>query len=164
MKAKLILPAIGNLRGRGWLLLLAVCAGCSSSSQGTISGKVTYQGKPVPAGTVVFVPQVQGGSFVAHIRDGEYKVENCPVGPAKIAVSTPANTDPMKRMMGSKMKRPPEIEEKLGRGGSADGSSSSPTDAPAVSIPPRYQDPEKSGLSYTVTSGSQVHDIDISDK
>jgi hypothetical protein len=162
MKANLTLPDIGTLRGHGWLLFLAVCAGCSSSSQGTISGKVTYHGKPVPAGTVVFVPQVQGGSFAAPIRDGQYKLENCPVGPAKIAVSSKqAITAPMKGMM-SKTKPPPEIEEKLGRGAPAEGASSN--NAPTASIPPRYQDPEKSGLSYTVKSGSQVHDIDIPDK
>jgi hypothetical protein len=159
MKAKTTLPAIGALRGHGWLLLLAACAGCSSSTQGTISGKVTYQGKPVPAGTVVFVPQVQGGSFVARIRDGQYKLENCPVGPAKIAVSTPANTDPMKRMMGGKMKRPPEIQEKLKGGAPAVGAASN--DAPTISIPPRYQDPEKSGLTCEVKGGSQVYDIDL---
>jgi hypothetical protein len=157
----LILPAIGTLPRHGWLLLLVVCAGCSSSTQGTISGKVTYQGKPVPAGTVVFVPQVQGGSFVAHIRDGQYKVENCPVGPVKIAVSTPANSAPMKGMI-SKMKPPAEIQEKLGHGTSSEGAASN--DAPTVSIPARFQDPEKSGLSYTVKGGSQVHDIDLADK
>lgn len=100
---------------------------------------------------------------MAHIRDGQYKVENCPVGPAKIAVSTTANADPMQRMKG-KMKRPPEIQEKLKGSAPADGSSSSPTDASKVSLPPRYQDSEKSGLSYTVKGGSQAYDIDISDK
>jgi hypothetical protein len=162
MKAEFLLPALGSLRGYGGLVLLAVCAGCSSSSQGTISGKVSYQGKPVPTGTVVFVPQVQGGSFVAQIRDGQYKLENCPVGPAKIAVSSrPANTAPRKGMM-SKIKPPPEIQEKLRGGTPAEGASSN--DAPTVKMPPRFQDPEKSGLSYTVKGGSQVYDIDISDK
>jgi hypothetical protein len=36
-----------------------------------------------------------------------------------------------------------------------------PRDGKHVAIPPRYQDPEKSGLTYTVRAGPQTHDIDL---
>ena len=34
-------------------------------------------------------------------------------------------------------------------------------DGKYVPIPPRYRDPEKSGLTYTVRAGSQTHDIEL---
>jgi hypothetical protein len=165
MKTKLLLLAVGIVRRQGWLLLLAICTGCSS--KGTVSGKVTYQGKPVPAGTIIFVPQA-GGGFSANIRDGEYKIEHLPEGPVKIAVSTPANTAPMKGLIGKMQlppemlqKLPPEMLQKLRPGKSVEETS---PDTPTVSIPPRFQDPEKSGLTYTVKGGSQVFDINLPDK
>jgi hypothetical protein len=161
MKAKLTLPVIGALRRYGWLMLVVVCAGCSS--KGTVSGKVTYQGKPVTVGTVIFVPEAGGGGFSSNIRDGEYKIERLPVGPVKISVSTPANTVPVKGLIG-KMQMPSELQQKLGSGTSAEGLAQSSRDSQTVLIPPRFQDPEKSGLTYTVKSGSQVFDIDLPDK
>jgi hypothetical protein len=161
MKAKFTLLAIGVLRRYGWLMLLVVSAGCSS--KGTVSGKVTYQGKPVPAGTVIFVPLAGGGGFTANIRDGAYTVEGLPLGPVKISVSTPVNAAHMKELV-SKMRPPPEMMQKVAPGKSAEGSAPPSQDTQAVSIPARFQDPEKSGLTYTVKSGSQVYDIDIPPK
>ena len=40
---------------------------------------------------------------------------------------------------------------------------STPTPKPSP-IPKKYQDPEKSGLTYTVTKGSQEHDIKLEGK
>jgi len=139
------------------LLLSSTCAGCSS--KGIVSGKVTYRGKPLPAGTVIFVTQA-GGGFSANIRDGEYRVERLPEGPAKIAVSTPANTAHLKGLI-AKMQPPPEMRKKARPDQPAE---EPPADVPTVQIPARFQDPEKSGLTYTVKSGSQKYDIDLPDK
>jgi len=158
MKAKFTLSAIGILRSYGWLMLLVVSAGCSS--KGTVSGKVTYQGKPVPAGTVIFVPLAGEGNFTANISNGAYRVEGLPLGPVKISVSTPVNAASMKGLI-SKMQPPPEMMQKLAPGKSAEGSAPSSQDTQGVLIPARFQDPEKSGLTYTVKGGSQVYDIDI---
>lgn len=60
-----------------WLaaLTLPVMFGCSKGEvqRNDISGTITYQGKPVPEGTIAFEPVAGeiGGGF-AYIRDGKY--------------------------------------------------------------------------------------------
>jgi len=54
------------------LLLVAGLAGCGSK-QAKVYGTVTYQGKPLPSGTVLFVgPKNQGDSAVIQ-PDGTFK-------------------------------------------------------------------------------------------
>jgi hypothetical protein len=59
------------------LLIIAVVSGCGSEEQVyDLSGEVSFQGKPVPMGTIVFEPDVtkgnNGPSGYAKIRDGRY--------------------------------------------------------------------------------------------
>jgi len=154
MKGLVILPC-GSVLRRGWpVMLLLLAAGCSS--KGTISGKVTYQGKPLTAGTVTFVPEQGGGAFMGYIREGQYKVEDVPPGSAKIAVSTPVASN---RFIG-KMQPPPEVLKSAVRDmPSADAAKQAVPEA--VPIPSRFENPDTSGLTYTVKSGGQVHDIDL---
>src|SRR6516165_7184488 len=67
------------------LLICSLAAGCGKP-KGSVSGKVTYQGKPLTAGMVTFSPEK--GAAVNSPIDGEgnYRVENVPVGTAKISV------------------------------------------------------------------------------
>jgi len=62
-------------RGVCVALLAVVCAGCGKSgpTRYDISGKVSYNGMPVPAGTISFDPEGQetGGGF-ASIENGQY--------------------------------------------------------------------------------------------
>jgi hypothetical protein len=61
-----------------WLCCLAfVCAGCGDKGppRYQFSGKVTYQGQPVPAGIMYFDPDITAGDGVqghATILNGEY--------------------------------------------------------------------------------------------
>jgi hypothetical protein len=66
-----------------WALLLAASAGllvivgCDSGGQVYhLSGAITYQGKPVPGGTIVFEPDAtkenEGAPGYAKIKDGRY--------------------------------------------------------------------------------------------
>ena len=56
--------------------VLVLTAGCSKQGRklGQLSGKVTFKGKPVPAGYVSFTPDGSGGNLgnvkVAQIKDG----------------------------------------------------------------------------------------------
>jgi hypothetical protein len=57
--------------------LLALVTGCSSKpTLGQLSGKVTFQGKAVPAGWLSFTPEAGTGEFgqvkVLQIKDGLY--------------------------------------------------------------------------------------------
>jgi hypothetical protein len=55
-------------------VLVLLLAGCGEQPTYPVSGKVTYKGQPVPAGSVVFspAPGSSGTGAVAEIRDGSY--------------------------------------------------------------------------------------------
>lgn len=139
-----------------WLLpSLMMLTGCGG--KGDVSGKVTFDGKPVPAGRVTFLSEVGNkSSFVGTIKDGVYTIVDCPAGPVKISVETfppraaanpntaPAGV-PQGAMAGFK---PPE---------NADSFASPP--GQYVQLPPKLADPINSGLTYTVTSGKQDHPL-----
>lgn len=120
-----------------------VIAGCSGGgdTKAVVSGKVTYKGKELPIGTVSFYDEKDQLMSSGGLANGKYRVEKLTAGAAKITVTTP----------------PPSKDEKA-----------PPKDAglagPAftvVPIPPAYGNVKTSGLTYTVTSGEQSHDIDL---
>ena len=58
------------------LVTVAGCGGNGDPRQNNLSGNVTFGGKPIPAGSIVFEPDVSKGNTGpqgrADIRDGEY--------------------------------------------------------------------------------------------
>jgi hypothetical protein len=139
-------------RGGPVLLAAAVLAGCGRAT-GTIHGKVTYKGTPLEAGTVTFLCE----TTVKHAQigpDGSYQIENFPVGPATVAVSTPASV------------RAPSGEIALlkmdpGKMGGGDGAKAATDRSKGVVLPKHYGSPGTSELRYTVTSGKQAHNIEL---
>ena len=126
------------------LLYLSGCGG----GKGSVSGKVAYQGQPLPFGSVQFI--TSGGAFVSEIRsDGSYAISNVPTGEVKISVNCqdPKYADFMKQLSASA--RDPKIPKPKGK----------PEDFDR--IPSQYNDPDKSGLSYSVKSGDQMYNIDL---
>jgi hypothetical protein len=112
--------------------------GCGSQGS-SVSGKVTYQGKPLTSGFVMFHP-AEGPVLQSPIAaDGTYRIEGAAAGRVNVAV-----TGPSKPVAG------PD-------GVSADA------DAPAgpqVYIPEKYGMLETAGLAYDVTgAATQSHDI-----
>jgi hypothetical protein len=72
----------------GGAALFALAVGCSAKQEmAQVSGKVTFQGKPVPAGWISFTPEPGKGSVrVCQIKDGVYdssKEENPGIYPGK---------------------------------------------------------------------------------
>jgi hypothetical protein len=151
------------------LFLGLAAAGCGSST-GEVTGKVLLKGKPLAGGAVSFFPASGKGSNTSRIKeDGTYTVIKVPVGAVKIVVAPPAagKLDPKIKMLvdavksgKTKMsqeeidKMPQEFRDALdGEGPSSSGHSGK--------IPKQYTDPEKTVLEYTVTSGSQTHDIEL---
>jgi hypothetical protein len=135
----------------GWsasaLLVLLAALGCSSGSA-TVSGKVTYKGEPLPAGSVAIYGangRVQSGPIAG---DGTYTIAKAPVGDVKMTVVTP-NPSPETRQ--GKRGRDP-----IKHPGAADA-------APikVVPIPDRYKEPDKSGLNFTLKSGEQTINLDL---
>jgi hypothetical protein len=56
------------------VILALACCGCGSKGPERfhVSGKVTANGKPIPAGTITFEPQGKGLQGFATIKDGQY--------------------------------------------------------------------------------------------
>lgn len=132
-------------------LVVVVLIGCGSNS-GSVTGKVTYKDKPLPGGTVTFVTADKKVSTAVIGSDGTYTINKVTAGPVKIAVYPLAPPQPM--MEGTKM-NPGAM------GAPAPEAPPAATDSKSVKLPQQYQDPEKSGLTYTVKSGKQEHNIEL---
>jgi hypothetical protein len=139
-----------------FLVFLALAVAGCGEGQGGVSGQVKFKGELLPSGRVTFVCQAGTKEvFSSEILKGRYTISGIPVGPVKILVETfqpaPATTLPTKIPGGI----PPNI-----KGMPAPGA---PPPAPGkyVPIPPRYGNVEQSGLSFTVTTGQQDHDIEL---
>jgi len=65
------------------LVAVSICGGCrreSGDRRYDLSGRVTYAGKPVPAGRILFSPDasqgMEGPATVADISDGRYRTRS----------------------------------------------------------------------------------------
>jgi len=147
-----------------------------------VSGKVTYDGKPVVWGSVTLVDAA--GEFHQGTigLDGTYKIDNVPVGPVKIGVVSPKPPD---ETPGKGGKRAPvggaaTPPGKGGKGGPPAGGgvedprekflreqNITPNEGPPppppgawFPIPEKFRDPTTSGLTGTVTAGKPL-DINL---
>jgi len=137
-----------------WLLVLAVATGgCGRRNHQVrvpVHGRVTLQGKPVTAGTILFENAAAGVALMAPLEpDGSYSVktyegEGLPPGNYRVAVSPQRIATPNDRRL---LVGP------------------APTSAaPAVSvvIPARYHDAVSSGLKAVVALGEDApFDFDL---
>jgi hypothetical protein len=121
-------------------LALPLVAACGGRPMGEVSGTVTLDGQPLALGTITFFSQ-DGTVWRSNVLDGAYRVAKVPVGPVKITVF--AHPSPIPAVMLDQIQPPPPPAYRK----------------PYVPIPDRYQDPDKSGLTYTVTRGTQTHDV-----
>jgi len=75
----------------------AVLVGCGGDSHGDVSGNVKIDGKPLPAGDIIF-ESTDGSAPVAHgkIKDGQYSLKSAPgAKKVKITATRPGkNVDP----------------------------------------------------------------------
>jgi hypothetical protein len=142
--------------GAGLLLLSCglVLAGCGGG-QGTIAGKVTYQGKPLKGGNVAIISKSGGGAHNSAIEeDGSYSVSKVPPGPAMITVETASlRPAPKGNAPGPYAKMPKDM--------APPGPNSQADPKRYVPIPDQYANPDSSGLTLDVKGGSQTHNIDL---
>jgi hypothetical protein len=128
--------------------------GCGSSS-GTISGKVFYNGRVVPGGTIMFVAEGNGGTVTTTIEeDGSYRAVKVPPGLAKIALR-PHQPPPIRKMADKSAFLPGNDPSKTAKQSEA----TKPREY--LWIPEQYGDPEKSGLTLQVQGGAQQFDIKL---
>jgi hypothetical protein len=154
-----------RLAGCCFLLgLITSLGGCGTNVQhevehAEVSGKVLYEGKPVPGGQVGFVTVSGGFAASGNIdENGNYEIKS-PVGEVIITV-----TNSMLQSGGG------------GKGGAKKGGGGKPKDLPHpgkqsgeakaveghwVQIPSKYSDASSSDLRYTVKPGPQTHNIEL---
>jgi hypothetical protein len=118
-------------------ILALTLAGCGGG-KGEVVGKVRFNGQALSAGRVTLVSATNPGAvaYSLILKDGTYKVTDCPSGPVRIAVQT--------------------VVPRSGR-----LAVTKSTAGGSLMVPVRYADPSTSGLEYTVRAGWQRHDIDL---
>jgi hypothetical protein len=134
--------------------------GCGSST-GTVSGKVTYNGKPLKGGSVTFfVSGAKPDRVSAEIdRDGKYTAYNVPAGKAIVTVDTD-RLNP-KNIKGKRYSPPPGVAAPKGFNEGKGGVSPEEAAERFVEIPSKYSKEDESGLTCEVKGGAQPHDIDL---
>jgi hypothetical protein len=124
--------------------------GCGGEPTGTISGKVTLNGKPVTAGTINFL--VGGVSFGSPINaDGNYIVENVPVGDAIVLLADP----PQEEAVSMPTRKPTEAEAR-----SQKGPPPAPPKKPPV-IPTKYGDQVEALFKFKVKGGDNTFNAEM---
>jgi hypothetical protein len=136
------------------VLVFLFGVGCSQG-QGTVSGTVSFQGKPLEFGSVVIVG-ADGIPRSAHIMPGgAYTLPEVPCGAAKLAVHSPDPAEQDDILEQEKVKFQKGLVKTLDR------------KVPDIDrakwfpIPSDYSDFEKSGLEYHVKKGNNSFDIQL---
>lgn len=143
-----------------WLILgTVVTLGCSSNhpSLGKVRGTVSYRGKPIAAGSLIF--DVSGARPArATIINGEiaeagtYGVDDgVPIGQARMAVFATQTTATSRSLAGKK--KPTTPQEALAGGINVDAVQSL--------IPQKYSHPATSGLAHSIQAGDNFLTIDL---
>ncbi len=127
-------------------LLVLSLSGCGSDAKGTITGKVTLNGKPVTSGIVTFTTGKLPPTSAPINKDGEYTIQDSPVGEMKITLNNAPplaeSIDPSKTATAGPQKIPTAPAGETGP------------------IPAKYAK-EGNGLTYTVKSGEQTFNIPL---
>jgi hypothetical protein len=134
----------------GWVLFsisLAGAGGCGKTA--TVTGKVSYQGRPVTYGSLIFLSADRTARSGVIERDGSYRIEGVPPGTAKIGV---ISRDPSK---GRSVVR----NQKRADAGNKEAEKTALKEW--FPLPSKFEDPAASGLSFTVDSRRVSHDIDL---
>jgi hypothetical protein len=137
---------LSRCRNLAWAMTAMAAAsslvGCGSKYDASVTGAITFDGKPLPRGTVKFAPEGSGPAAYGLIgSDGTYTImtgreRGLPVGPYIVTVVANEPSVP-----GPNPSLPP---------------------APGKPItPPWLRDQTKSPLKYTVNSGKNQINLDL---
>ena len=151
-------PAPYGARLARLLILGALAvAGCGNQT-GSVSGKISYHGKPVVTGSVVLVNEETLAPFQDSIRpDGTYHIGNVPYGVYKVAVHSadPGRRPDISRPVPDNLTKKPKETELPSPRTSADK---------WFAIPERYRDWRLSDLCVTVSQSSTIFGIQLVDE
>jgi hypothetical protein len=132
---------------RAVLLLTLLAAGCSSGTA-TVSGTVTYEGKPVKTGYISFAP-VDGKGTIASgpIADGKYTVAMEP-GSKIVKIEAADDAGPAIRSSEDMKKLSEEMRGKVGPSG-------------IISTDTVPADADGNNATIEVKSGGATHDFNL---
>jgi hypothetical protein len=137
------------------VLLAAVAlavAGCSGG-EGTLKGKVTYQGKPVIYGSVIAVGPDGLRQSAGLKEDGSYQFEKLRAGSYKLSVQSPEPRD--------RNSLPPEMRAPPGLPGGPPANLKPIDKSKWMQLPDLYGDPDTSGITTTVKRGENQYDVEL---
>ena len=151
-------------------LVLPIVIGCTGSSSRPlgkpvpVKGKVTYNGKPAPAGCIItFFHSERNFPASAQIAaDGSYTLlfngkPEVPMGTYQVAVTPPAGAA---AEAASPSPSDPEAYRAMMM---KPGISKGDGQAKVATIPKKYATPETSGVTFTLIEGPTTYDVDMKD-
>lgn len=139
------MTTLHRLRRVGATLLVCfsmlLATSCSSGKLGSVSGKITVNGKPIARGLITFLPQGEKNDPAsAAIIDGVYDTGmTIPAGLCKIYI-IPSSSKPQEAAGGNDLV--PRPKTPAGRDPNA--------------VPTKFQNADTSGLTVTVKSGEAI--------
>jgi hypothetical protein len=138
----------------GAIVLPALAAPGCGQPKSTVTGKVTYNGQPMPGGAVIFHTNNMTNEVSTSINpDGTYTAVNVPTGNATITISPgiPPN------MPAGILHKTPEDFKAMA------SAKLSETAIPGKfqPIPDKYKDPARCQLYYEVKRGSNTFNVDM---
>jgi hypothetical protein len=147
--------------------LVTGMSGCGAGSQtpAKVTGKVTYKGKPLPGGNIIFHTE-KGTYNVALAQDGSgtYNAPDLPIGLMKVTVETEfLNQGKVINPGGERAQQISMDRRKAEQAGGFGPPSSEQLAARYVKIPEKYSKFAKTPLSTTLEKGPQVRDYDLTD-
>jgi hypothetical protein len=127
--------AVRSVRAALIALVVAALAGptpaaAQAPQKGSVEGKITFKGKPLPGGTITFHPEKAGPITATINQDGTYAARNVPAGAVKVSIETESARP--------KPGQPP---------------------VRFVPIPKKYAKPDTSGLTFRIVEGKQILDV-----
>ena len=168
--------------GLAALVAALVAVGCSNKRPGgTVTGTVKYKGELVKGGDIFFV-YADGQTQAAIRADGQYQFVDIVPGDVKVYIwneafnpeqRPPSYTAEGKKYGKGQGGRFAEYNKNVGGGEfahdpPAPGGGLSPADKEKlaklyVKLPKKYTDVKTTDLKYTVTTGTQVKDFELTD-
>ncbi len=141
-------------------LLIVGCSG-NKMAPAKVSGSVSYNGKPLKAGTMKFVTP-EGIEYPAQISpDGTYTATDIPEGELVVVVETETINPGNKNTAQGK---DAERRNKVSTQQPPSGYSSAPSPAENyMKIPEKYNNSKTSPLAVTLSKGRQVQNIELVD-
>jgi hypothetical protein len=155
--------------GFGVLAILLMLVGCGPG-EGKVSGRVLFNGAPLPGGIVTFVPSAadrnhalatldEQGNFEAVVPGGEVQVS---VDNRQLQPREPPFRGMPPGVPGGVAQKIAEAKRQAApkTAGTANMASQK-IPGKYVEIPARYYDIKTSNLKFTVQRGNQTHDIEL---